>query len=217
MSREELIQENAKLKEQNALQKEQIAQQEQKYKSLQEQFNQILKLVNGFKSEKLNRSDIEDSQISLFQELPEAKQQPEEQENINYNRKKKKHNGRNKLPEHLPVNEIIIEPEEDTEGLVKIGEEVTETLEYTPASLIKRRTIRPKYAKADGNGVIIGNLPSRPIEKSIAEASLLAYILVSKFVDHLPLYRLIQKFSREYTGNLPRVHCAVGWMAVVNF
>ena len=211
MSREELIQENAKLKEQNALQKEQNVQLEQKYKSLQEQFNQILKLVNGFKSEKLNRSDIEDSQISLFQELPEAEQQPEEQENINYNRTKKKHNGRNKLPEHLPVNEIIIEPEEDTEGLVKIGEEVTETLEYTPASLIKRRTIRPKYAKADGNGVIIGSLPSRPIEKSIAEASLLAYILVSKFVDHLPLYRLIQKFSREYSWN-PAESTLCGWV-----
>jgi len=82
--------------------------------------------------------------------------------------------------------------------LVKIGEEVTETLDYTPASLIKRRTIRPKYAKADGDSVIIGDLPSRPIEKCIAESSLLAYILVSKFVDHLPLYRLIQKFSREY-------------------
>lgn len=211
MSREELIQENTKLREQNALQKEQIATQEQKYKTLQEQFNQILKLINGFKSEKLNRSDTQDRQISLFQELPEAKQQPEEKQTITYNRSKKKHNGRNKLPEHLPVNEIIIEPEQDIEGLVKIGEEITETLEYTPASLIKRRTIRPKYAKADGKGIIIGDLPSRPIEKSIAEASLLAYILVSKFVDHLPLYRLIQKFSREYSWN-PAESTLCGWV-----
>ena len=191
MSREELIQENAKLKEQ-------IAKDERKYNSLQEQFNQILRLIQGFKSEKLNRSDIPESQFSLFQELDEQTQQPQEQETIIYNRTKKKHNGRNKLPEHLPVEEVIIEPEEDTEGLEKIGEEVTETLQYTPASLVKRRTIRPKYAKQEEDGVVIGELPTRPIEKSIAEASLLSYIIVSKYVDHLPLYRQIQMFKRDF-------------------
>lgn len=204
MTREELIQENARLKEQNL-------RQEKKYKSLQEQFDQILKLIHGFKSEKLNRTDIPNNQPNLFQDLPIAQPQAEEKESITYERAKKKHNGRNKLPEHLPVNEVIIEPEEDTEGLVRIGEEITETLEYTPASLVKRRTIRPKYAKADGNGIVIGSLPSRPIEKSIAEASLLAYILVSKFVDHLPLYRLIQKFSREYHWK-PAESTLCGWV-----
>lgn len=211
MTREELIEENAKLKEQNTLQQQQISQQEQKYNALQEQFNQILKLIHGFKSEKLNRTDIPDNQTNLFQELPTGQPEVEQTESITYERTKKKHNGRNKLPEHLPVNEVIIEPEEDTTGLVKIGEEITETLEYTPASLVKRRTIRPKYAKADGNGVLIGNLPSRPIEKSIAEASLLAYILVSKFVDHLPLYRLIQKFHREYQWK-PAESTLCGWV-----
>lgn len=211
MSREELLQENAKLKEQNALQKEQIVSQERKYNSLQEQFNQILKLVNGFRSEKLKRSDVADNQPSLFQELPQAQQQPEEQETITYNRTRKKHQGRNKLPEHLPVKEVIIEPEEDAEGLKKIGEEVTETLEYTPASLVKRRTIRPKYAKADGNCVLIAHLPTRPVEKCIAESSLLAYILVSKYVDHLPLYRQIQKFKREFGWN-PAQSTLCGWV-----
>lgn len=204
MTREELIQENAKLKEQ-------ILTQEQKYKSLQEQFDQILKLIHGFKSEKLNRTDLPNNQPNLFQELPEVEPEVEQKESITYERTKKKHKGRNKLPEHLPVNEVIIEPEEDTTGLVRIGEEITETLEYTPASLVKRRTIRPKYAKADGNGVLIGNLPSRPIEKSIAEASLLAYILVSKFIDHLPLYRLMQKFNREYQWK-PAESTLCGWV-----
>jgi len=59
VSKEELIQENAKLKEQ-------IAQHEQKYKSLQEQFNQILKLVNGFKSERLKQSDIKKINLAFF-------------------------------------------------------------------------------------------------------------------------------------------------------
>src|SRR6056300_912705 len=174
MTKEELLEENARLKVQILSHKKQNSQQEIKYNALEEQFNQLLKLLQGFKSEKLSKSIIGDSQISLFQDLPTTQEQEEEKQSISYQRTKTKHNGRNKLPEHLPVKESIIEPKEDTEGLLKIGEEITETLEYTPASLVKRRTIRPKYAKAEGNGVIIGELPSRPINKSIAEASLLA-------------------------------------------
>ena len=59
-------------------------------------------------------------------------------ETSTYERKKateKDHPGRSPIPEHFPVEEITIEPEEDTTGLVKIGEERTETVEYTPASL----------------------------------------------------------------------------------
>jgi transposase len=200
MTKQELIRENTQIKKKISSLKEQLAKKEIKYRSLQEQFSQIIKLINGNKSERLIPSDIPDIQGNLFEEQTQQSNQEdtEEQEIKSYKRKKTKHKGRNKLPEHLPVKEVIIEPEEDTEGLVKIGEEITETLEYTPASLIKRRTIRPKYAKKDNNGILIGQLPSRPIEKSIAEASLLAYILVCKYVDHLPLYRLAQKFNREF-------------------
>lgn len=88
-------------------------------------------------------------------------------ETITYTQEKQKHPGRHALPEHLPVSEIIIEPEQDTPGLKKIGEEITETLEYSPASLIKKRTIRPKYAKKEGEGVLIAQLPSRPLEKPL--------------------------------------------------
>lgn len=62
---------------------------------------------------------------------------------------------RNALLEHLPVHEVTIEPEDDVSGLKKIGEEITETLEYTPASLIELRTIRPKYAKSAEDGVML--------------------------------------------------------------
>lgn len=165
---------------------------------LKEQLAGLYKLINGFKSESFITEAVVD-QLTLFSEEP-VTTIPEEapQQTITYNRDKKKHQGRNPLPEHLPVREIIIEPEADTTGLKKIGQEVTETLEYTPASLIKRKTIRPKYAKADGQGVIIAELPTRPIDKSIAEACLLAHILVSKYVDHLPFYRQIQIFKRDF-------------------
>lgn len=184
MTKEELQQENT-------IQKAKID-------SLEQQLSQLLKLINGFKSERFVSSGATPEQPTLFDIEEQTSKEEVPQEQITYTRSKKKHPGRNELPEHLPVKEIIIEPQENTEGLVKIGEEVTETLEYTPASLVKRRTIRPKYAKSNGTGIIIGELPVRPIEKSIAEASLLAHILVSKYVDHLPLYRQIQIFKRDF-------------------
>ena len=172
-------------------------QQKQENNLLKQQIDQLLRLVNGFKSERFV-SSIVSEQPTLFDLEENTTVTPTETEQVSYTRSKKKHPGRHKLPEHLPVKEVIIEPEQSVEGLVKIGEEISETLEYTPASLVKRRTIRPKYALANGEGIVIGKLPSRPIEKSIAEASLLAYILVSKYVDHLPLYRQIQMFKRDF-------------------
>ena len=162
-----------------------------KISSLEQQLQQLYKLISGFKSESFITQAVVD-QLSLFSEDTIEPLDEIPQETITYSRDKKKHQGRNALPEHLPVREVIIEPEQDTTGLKRIGEEISETLEYTPASLIKRRTIRPKYAKADNQGVIIADLPSRPIDKAIAEACLLAHILVNKYIDHLPFYRQIQ-------------------------
>lgn len=128
---------------------------------------------------------------------------PEKTEEISYTRKKPENKtkppSRNLLPAHLPRNEIIIEPETDVTGLKKIGEEITEELEYKPAKFFVNRYIRPKYAnpKDEEQGVMIGTLPSRPIEKGIAGPGLLAHVLISKYVDHLPLYRQRQQFKRQ--------------------
>jgi len=197
MTYQELLVQHHSIKKENSFLKEQIA--------------QLYKLINGFKSESFITEAVID-QLSLFSE--DSVEHPHEfpQETISYTRDKQKHQGRNALPEHLPVREIIIEPEQDTTGLKKIGEEISETLEYTPASLVKRRTIRPKYAKADGEGVLIGELPSRPIDKAIVEASLLSHILVSKYIDHLPFYRQIQMFKRDF-GWEPAQSTMSDWMA----
>ena len=179
------------LKDENAVLKEQIF-------YLKAQHERLMKLIQGFKSERFVPQAPLINQPTLF-ETPEAVPvEKEETTKVTYERKKTKHKGRNPLPEHLPVEEITIEPIEDTTGLKKIGEEITETLKYTPASLVKKRTIRPKYAKANSKGVLIAPLPDRPINKGIAEASLLAHILVNKFIDHLPFYRQIQIFKREF-------------------
>ncbi len=106
------------------------------------------------------------------------------------------------LPDHLPVEEILIEPQEDTASLKCFGKEVTDQLELVPAKLFIKRFIRPRYIKPvseDGleNKGIIASLPTFPIEKGIAGPGLLAQVLVDKFVDHLPAYRQLERFKRD--------------------
>lgn len=171
----------------------------------------LRRLIFSSKTERFVANAMAGNQGSLFAEGEENTAEEKEQpatEKISYERKKthpsgKNHSGRNKIPDHLPTREVIIEPEEDTTGMKKIGEEITETLEYTPASLVKKITRRPKYATADSSKIVIGKLPSRPIEKGIAEASLLAHIFICKFIDHLPFYRQRQIFKRNYEWDLP--------------
>jgi transposase len=81
---------------------------------------------------------------------------------------------------------IVIEPEGDLTGLKKIGEEITETLAYRPARLVVLRRVRPKYVdpRNEERGVIIATLPARAIEKGMAEPSLLAHVVIEKYVDH---------------------------------
>lgn len=167
---------------------------------LRMELEKFKQLIFGSKRERYV-SEQSSLQTSLFNlESAAAIADTEKKHHIEYDRKAGiKHPGRNELPAHLPVEEVIIEPEEDTSGMTLIGKEITETLEYTPASLVKKRTIRLKYAKPNGEGVVIGKLPSRPLPKSIAEASLVAYIIICKFIDHLPFFRQIQRFSRDYS------------------
>lgn len=204
MTYQELQRENEQLRQSNEAFKEKIS-------ALEVQLGQLYKLIQGFKSERFI-PEILEQQLSLFSEnADKTGQVATPKETITYTREKQKHPGRSSLPEHLPVREVILEPEEDVSTLKKIGQEVSETLEYTPASLVKKRTIRPKYARKGGQGVVIAPLPTRPIEKSIAEACLLAYILVSKYIDHLPFYRQIQRFKREF-GWEPASSTLSDWM-----
>lgn len=169
-------------------------------KSLKHELSQLKKMIFGVKSER-HISPVSEDQLNLFVQDDTSDQTEQEvTEPITYVRKKpgKKHPGRHPLPAHLPVEETIIEPEEDTTGMVKIRDEVTDTLKYTPASLVIKRIVRPQYARPDGQGVMIGELPSRALPKAIAESSLLSHIVVKKFVDHMPFYRQISGFYRDY-------------------
>ena len=176
---------------------EQIGELQRENASLKQELNTLKKLIFGSKSERY-KAQSDDTQLHLFVENEDEKPQESESQAISYTRKKTNHSGRSKLPEHLPVEEIIIEPEEDIGGLKKIGEEVTETLKYTKASLVKVRRIRNKYEKPNQEGVLIAPMPLRSMHKCIAEPSLVSHIMVSKFIDHLPFYRQIKIFKRDF-------------------
>jgi transposase len=175
---------------------------EAKYNQLQHELAQLKRMIFGSRSEKFIPSDNLNQLELDFGQLDLAALTPIEKESITYERNKKNHPGRTALPENIPTEDIIIEPTEDTTDMVCIGEEVTETVDYKPGILLKRRYIRRKYAQRnaseDQNAIVIGEMPDRPIPKGIAEAGLLAYIWVSKFVDHLPFYRQIEMFKRQF-------------------
>ncbi len=166
--------------------------------NLKLKIEQLTRLLYGQKRERFENPD----QPKLpFAEEPEKLEEREQEtvEKITCERKKpvKKHPGRQPLPEHLPVQEVVIEPEEDLTGMVQIGQEVTDVLEYKPASFYIIRYIRPKYARKDQEGVAIAKLPERTFDKCIAGNGLLTSIIVDKYMDHLPLYRQLERFKRD--------------------
>jgi transposase len=172
--------------------------------AIKAELHQLKRMIFGSKHERFVPSD-DPSQLTLDIQTEAAAQLPvTTAKKIEYTRtatsiteNKQEHPGRSRLPEHLERREIIIEPQQNMEGCKKIGEEVTEELEYEPGKLFVNRYVRPKYAKADNEGVLIAPMMERPLPKAIAGAGLLAQIAIDKYVDHLPLHRQQQRFSRE--------------------
>lgn len=113
----------------------------------------------------------------------------------------KSHPKRKPLPDHLPREEILLMPEEScTEcggTLKRLGEDVTEELEYVPGRFKVNRIVRPKLSCRCCEAIHQAQLPSRPIERGRPRPGLLAHVLVSKYCDHLPLYRQNQIYARE--------------------
>src|SRR5690606_15588924 len=123
MTLQELQRENQELRDLNQAYKEAhtlFEQQHQGFKekisSLELQLAQLYKLISGFKSERFVAA-IAEHQLSLFEGKTCEEQATPATETITYTRDKQKRPGRHALPEHLPVREVVIEPEEDTTGL----------------------------------------------------------------------------------------------------
>jgi transposase len=156
--------------------------------------------------------------------LDEASVVEESHEELSTRRVAKRHkHGRRPLPDHLPRIDI----EHDLDDAEKacpacgqlrerIGQEVSEQLEYLPASFKVLRHIRHKYGcrrcEHDGYNPNIATAakPAQPIDKGLPGPGLLAYVAVSKLGDHLPLYRLENIFSRQNIQIARSTMCA--WM-----
>ena len=109
---------------------------------------------------------------------------------------------RRALPDHLPRQTRRHEPKETVcpqcQGeLRKLGEDVSEMLEYVPASFVVIRHVRTKLSCTKCDCIVQAEAPSRPIERGVAGPGLLAHVLVSKYCDHLPLYRQSEMYARQ--------------------
>ena len=117
-------------------------------------------------------------------------------------RPKRERAGRQPLPDHLPRIEHRHEPESCTCGecgkaLVKIGEDISEQLDVEPAKFFVHRHIRPQYSCRACETVTAAPIPPAVIDGGLAAVGLYAWVIISKYMDHLPLYRLEQIAARD--------------------
>jgi hypothetical protein len=155
---------------------------------LKEELAQLKRMIFGVKSERFVPALVPEQATLGFEAQPEVVPVSTKKETITYTRENSKgnqvHMGRLPIPAHIERIKIEVAPQEDVKGLTCIGEEITEELEYKAASFYVNQYTRKKYVKAGGEGIIIGELPSRPIDKGIAGPGLLANIVIEKYVDH---------------------------------
>src|SRR5690606_2915601 len=108
---------------------------------------------------------------------------------------------RKALPSHLPRESVVYTPACSCEScggkLERLGEDVSEVLEYVPSHFKVIRHVRPKFACSACQSITQSPAPPRPIARGLAGPGLLAHVLVSKYCDHLPLYGQSEIYARE--------------------
>jgi transposase len=203
-----------------------LAQQIHLNEKLQHQLEQLLRQRYGPKGER-----IDPAQLLLFAreilaraepaptpaETPEPAPAPTPVPSAS----KKDGHGRKPLPASLPRETVLhdVPPENRVcpdcgAERTCIGHEVREQLEYQPASLVVLEHVRPKYAcEACEANVVIADVLPEPIDKGLPGPGLLAHIAVSKYADHLPLYRLEGIFKRSGVEISRSTMC--DWMATI--
>jgi transposase len=173
-------------------------------------------LFGGGKSEKLDRL-----QTSLPLEVPLAEPVAPATATVTYERRSvtaEKRPVAAELFKDLPIKEtLVIDPPEvlaQPEAFERIGEERTFEVDVVSPQLLKREIVRPKYRRKGDRGAppVVAPAPARPVPGGYASAGLLAWIALSKYVDHQPLYRLEQQ-SQRWGARLPRQSMA-DWIRI---
>jgi len=182
----------------------------------------------GVKADRLT-PEQEAQLTALQQDLAAAGARPgPASDEVLVDERRAKRNTRRRPPRGGPVTieteTITLEPEVTTcpccgKPLQRIGEEVTEETDFIPAKLIRRRTVRPKYACRCGEAkVVIAPLPPRLIPQSTLGLGLAVHILLTRYDDHLSFYRLEQQFWERHGVTIPRsqmvqwVEHLAGWL-----
>lgn len=190
---------------------EQVTHQRDEYKKLYEAVLVELQLLRRrIFGQKREYVDPNQSQLAFLEyakaitALCETEAGTEESKETGSRQKRvRRGHGRQQLPEDLPEERIDLPPRAEVDvsddRWQKIGEETSERVEWRKGSYVRLKMVRPRYAKKGEpeNGVVIAPMPTMPIEKSIAGPGMLAHVLVSKYADHIPLYRQVKIMARE--------------------
>src|SRR5215469_5724887 len=196
---------------------------------LQHQLAQLLRYRYGQKRERIDENQLflfaaQIIAASLQTDPVSSGEEPAANSSLNSDRKEKtekperRGHGRNSLPKSLERCRVVFDLEESQRQcqhchapMQKIGEDVSERLEFIPASLQVIEEVRPKYACAKGCGVVAAPKPAAPIEKGLPGPGLLAHVVVSKYGDHIPLNRMESIFQRHGVELSRKTMC--DWMA----
>ena len=189
----------------------------------QKRYNrELMELLAQFRRQRFGSSSeqVNPNQLELFNEAEDDIETVETNQEVptQVRAHQRKKTGRAPLPAHLPREDIIHDladvdkvcPHDGT-ALELIGDDRSEQLDIVPAQIKVIRHIRNKYAcPCCKTHIVTASKPKQPIEKSMASAGLLAYIITSKYQDSLPLYRQQAMFKR--IGVELQRHTLANWM-----
>lgn len=238
--RDELYRETSRLKSQlsgyqnfeseRVSYEKQLTEKDQTIIKLKQQIEMLQRKIWGKSSEKYIPEDPQQRKLDFdgLDLLPEekelatsAKEEIEQYKTIRIKVQEKSHPVRKPLPDGLPREETHIYPQNiNLENYTELAPEITEVLERDPARWYVHRIIRHKYVLKDKSlvqdsekQIITAPMPLLPIAKSYAGATLLADIIIDKYVNHLPFYRQIQMFKQQGISIAPAT--INGWFAGV--
>ena len=181
-----------------------------------------MKKLFGRSSEKLTPDQMElafEELREMQDALDEAEEKLDELAGEKESRRGKRKPLKERIPEDLPTERVIIIPDEvkaRPENYRKIGEETVEELDVTPMQYFRRIIVREKYVKVDDRAAapIIAPAPKRLIPNSYASAGLILNIILSKYCDHQPLYR--QEMTLKYRHGIEISRKTMGgWMYLI--
>src|ERR1700723_1636432 len=151
---------------------------------------------------RLEQLELQLEELETGEAEATSRDEAEERPEPTPERKKPK---RKPLPEHLPRQDMVHEPEDNGAcicpdcgaGMGKLGEDVTEVLDYVPGHFQVIRHVRPKYACCTCDAITQAPAPAMPTPRGRPPPAMLAHLLVSKYCDHLPLYRQSEIYARD--------------------